>query len=94
VLLAHPTIERLVLGMRVNVDQARQDKSILAVDYPIGRAAVIPPEKVIRSSAKATSMFRRYVWRPTARSHAMTQSASRITVMLTDCSSPFAAAAW
>jgi hypothetical protein len=43
--LAHAAIKRLVLGMRMNVDQSRQHQPILAVDHPIRSTGVIPPDK-------------------------------------------------
>ena len=46
VLLAHAAVERLVLGVRMDVDQPRQHQTILAVDDPVRRPRVIPPDKI------------------------------------------------
>src|SRR5690349_17159469 len=44
-LLADTAIERLVLGVRVDVDQAGNDQPRAAVDNPVGRAGVAFAEK-------------------------------------------------
>jgi hypothetical protein len=45
VLLAQAAIERLVLGMRVDVDKSGQDQPVAAVDDPVRRTLVILAEK-------------------------------------------------
>src|SRR5215472_17566040 len=45
VLLAYTAIERLVRGMRMDIDQSGQDQAILAVDDPIRRSRKIPPNE-------------------------------------------------
>jgi hypothetical protein len=41
VFLAHPAVERLVLRMRMNVDEPRQQQPILAIDNPVRGTGVI-----------------------------------------------------
>jgi hypothetical protein len=45
VLLAHPAVEGLVLGMRMDVDQPRQHQPVLAVDHPVRVPAEISSGK-------------------------------------------------
>jgi len=52
VLLAYTTIKRLVLGMRMDVDEARQYQPILAVDNLVCHAAVIPSDEHDRAPGK------------------------------------------
>ena len=52
VLLAHPAIERLVLGMSMDVDQPGQYQPILTVDHPLRRPGVIASDKDDRAIAK------------------------------------------
>ena len=63
-----------------------QYQPILAVDHPVGRPAVIPPDKrdpvVGKGDVDVPPIS---VASPAALSQAMTQSALRITVVLTDC---------
>ena len=45
VLLAHAAVERLVLGVRMDVDQPRQHQAVLAIDDSVGRPRVIASDK-------------------------------------------------
>ena len=52
VLLAHAAIERLMLRMRMNVDQPRQYQTIRAVDDPVRFPGIITPDKSDRIAGK------------------------------------------
>src|SRR5208282_2323634 len=49
---SHPAIERLVLRMRMDVDQPGQDEAIFAIDHPLCHAGIIPSDKVDRAFRK------------------------------------------
>src|SRR6516162_11095716 len=51
-LLAHSTIERLALGMCVDVDQTGQYQAISPVDNPVRRSGIIWSDKDDRGAGK------------------------------------------